>query len=116
MERSAWPCHAILTYGYHLPVDKHSSHGIIGMPATQAHVLLQMGEVRERKDGALVAELDRKVVTTTKAMELLGVSRSTISRLVKDGKLSGYRLTTNPRSELRIYLDSIEEFWAQRQF
>jgi len=58
----------------------------------------------------------RPVVTTTQAMEMLDVSRATVSRLIKRGELSGYRLTPAKNSDFRIYIDSIREFMKRREF
>jgi excisionase family DNA binding protein len=61
------------------------------------------------------ATKEREAVTTTQAMQMLGVSRATVTRLARRGQLEGYRLTLSPQSELRIYVDSIEEFKRLRQ-
>jgi excisionase family DNA binding protein len=58
---------------------------------------------------------ERAVVSTTEAMRMLGVSRATITRLVKRGDLRGYRLTPAKYSDYRIYVDSIEEVKERRQ-
>jgi excisionase family DNA binding protein len=62
-----------------------------------------------------MGEEERKVVTTTEAMKLLGLSRATVSRLLKRGDLEGYKLTPAKHSDLRIYVDSIEELKERRK-
>ena len=59
---------------------------------------------------------ERETISATRAMQMLGLSRSSISRMVQKGDLEGYKL--NPRrrnSHLRIYLDSVEEFLESRR-
>jgi excisionase family DNA binding protein len=58
---------------------------------------------------------DRETVTASEAMEILGVSRTTISRLVKRGDLEAYKLTPARNSPLRIYKDSVEELLEERK-
>jgi len=55
-------------------------------------------------------------VTTAQAADLLGVSRSTITRLVQDGQLEAYKLNPSAvNSPLRIYRASIDRLLEQRQ-
>ncbi len=49
------------------------------------------------------------VVTLDEAARLLGVSKSTASRLYKSGLLVGYKLTPAKNSPLRIYTASIDK-------
>jgi excisionase family DNA binding protein len=69
----------------------------------------------EGKDDPSVGEPERKAVPATEAMKMLGVSRSTIRRLLQQGELRGYRLTPSKHSDYRIYVDSIEELKERRQ-
>jgi excisionase family DNA binding protein len=69
----------------------------------------------EGKDDPSVSERERSAVPTTEAMKMLGVSRSTIRRLLQQGELHGYRLTPSKHSDYRIYVDSIEELKERRQ-
>jgi excisionase family DNA binding protein len=63
----------------------------------------------------LMDDQDREVVTTTEAMAMLGVSRSTVTRLVQRGELEAYKLTTAKHSDLRIFLDSIHDLLRRRK-
>jgi DNA binding domain, excisionase family len=50
-----------------------------------------------------------QMVTTTKAMELLGLSRNQVIRLIEKGEIPAYRFGREYRlklSELRAYLES----------
>ncbi|MBU0705478.1 MAG: helix-turn-helix domain-containing protein [Chloroflexi bacterium] len=58
---------------------------------------------------------DRPTLTTTQVMDLLGVSRSTVVRLVQRGELKAYKLTLGQTSPLRIYKDSVDELLDSRQ-
>ena len=58
---------------------------------------------------------DRHTFTTSQVMELLGVSRATVSRLVQQGELEGYKLTAAKNSHLRIYKDSVEDLLERRK-
>ena len=58
---------------------------------------------------------ERQVVTANEAMDLLGVSRATVSNLVKQGDLEAYKLTPAVNSPYRIYLDSIQSLLKRRQ-
>ena len=58
---------------------------------------------------------DRPTLTTIQVMDLLGVSRSTVVRLVQRGELKAYKLTLGQTSPLRIYKDSVEELLDSRQ-
>lgn len=54
--------------------------------------------------------------TTAQAADLLGVSRSTVTRLVQDGKLKAYKLNPSAvNSPLRIYRTSVDRLLQQRQ-
>lgn len=57
----------------------------------------------------------REAVTTTEAMKILGISRATVTRMIRRGDLAAYRLTLQKHSPLRIYRDSIETVIARRQ-
>ena len=57
----------------------------------------------------------RQVATTSETMDLLGVSRATVSNLVKQGDLEAYKLTPAVNSPYRIYLDSIQSLLKRRQ-
>ena len=57
----------------------------------------------------------RETVSTQDAMEMLGVSKATVTRLVRDGELDAYKLTPGLTSDYRIYLDSIESLLKRRQ-
>jgi excisionase family DNA binding protein len=58
---------------------------------------------------------ERETVTTSEVMGLLGVSRATVTRLVKKGELEAYKLTPAKNSPLRIYKDSVEELLEERK-
>ena len=58
---------------------------------------------------------ERPTTSTTEAAQLLGVSKTTITRLVKRGDLEAYKLTTGATSPLRIYQDSVEALIQRRQ-
>jgi excisionase family DNA binding protein len=63
-----------------------------------------------------VTEAEKQdVITTDEAMEILGLSRSTVTRLIKDGELKARRLTPRRNSPYRIYRSSIEDFLRRRQ-
>jgi excisionase family DNA binding protein len=55
------------------------------------------------------------IVTLAEAARLLGVSKSTASRLYKAGHLRGYKLTPKRNSPLRIYRTSVDELLKRRQ-
>lgn len=57
---------------------------------------------------------EKPTYTTKKVMKLLGVSRMTVTRLLAQGKLKGYKLTGEATSPYRIYKDSVDAFLAQR--
>lgn len=57
----------------------------------------------------------KAAVTTDEAARMLGVSKMTISRLIRDGELDGYQLTTSPKSPYRIYVESIQTFLKRRK-
>ena len=57
----------------------------------------------------------RKAVSTQEAMQMIGVSKATVSRLIRDGDLEAYKLTPKITSPYRIYVDSIEQFLERRQ-
>jgi excisionase family DNA binding protein len=48
-------------------------------------------------------------------MDLLGVSRSTVIRLIQRGELMAYKLTPGQTSPLRIYKDSVEALLERRE-
>ncbi len=56
-----------------------------------------------------------ETVSTTEAMDILGVSRPTITRLIRRGELKAHRLTPAPTSPFRIYVSSIEAVRRRRQ-
>ena len=56
-----------------------------------------------------------ETVTTTEAMEILGVSRPTITRLIQQGELKAHRLTPASTSPFRIYVSSIEAVMRRRE-
>ena len=58
---------------------------------------------------------DRKTVTATQAMAMLGVSRMTLSRMIRRGELEAYKLTLATNSPYQIYLDSLTALLARRQ-
>ena len=57
----------------------------------------------------------REAVSSREAMKMLGVSRSTVARLVRTGQLEAYKKTPGVTSDYRIYLDSIEKLLERRQ-
>lgn len=57
----------------------------------------------------------RKAVSAQKAMKMLGVSRATVTRLVRIGELEAYKLTPGVSSPYRIYVDSIDRLLERRQ-
>jgi excisionase family DNA binding protein len=59
--------------------------------------------------------MTEETVTTQEAMKILGVSKATVSRLVKRGELAAYKLTPAENSPLRIYKDSLDELLEKRQ-
>ena len=59
---------------------------------------------------------ERAVVTTKEAAGLLGVSTTTISRMVTAKELEGFKLNPGRRnSPLRIYLDSVQAILDSRR-
>jgi len=57
----------------------------------------------------------RETLTTSEVMELLDVSRPTVTRLLASGVLEGYKINPHVRnSHLRIYRDSVEQFLEER--
>ncbi len=58
---------------------------------------------------------ERQVVTANEAMEVLGVSRATVSNLIRQGDLEAYKLTPALNSPYRIYLDSIQALLQRRE-
>ena len=60
-------------------------------------------------------QITTEIVDTTEAAQILGVSRSTVTRLAKDGKLEAYKLTPAPNSPYRITRASIQSLLEQRQ-
>ena len=59
---------------------------------------------------------ERAVVTAKEAAELLGVSHTTISRMVRAGDLAGYKLNPGRRnSPLRIVLSSVQVILETRR-
>ena len=56
-----------------------------------------------------------QTITTARAAEILGVSRSTVTRLVQHGQLQAHKLTTAPNSPYRITRSSLERLLEQRQ-
>ena len=60
-------------------------------------------------------ESARPTVTTEEAAEILGVSRTTIPRLIKRGDLDAYKLIPATNSPLRIYRDSIDALLKARE-
>ena len=57
----------------------------------------------------------RLAVSTQEAVSILGVSKATVARLVRDGELEAYKLTPGITSPYRIYRDSIDAFVQRRQ-
>lgn len=57
----------------------------------------------------------RQVATTSETMDLLGVSRATISNLIRRGDLEAYKLTPALNSSYRIYVDSIQSLLKRRE-
>lgn len=58
---------------------------------------------------------DKQVITATKAMEMLGISRAQLSRLIRARQIDGYKLTPGVRnSPYRVYIDSVRKFIRQR--
>ena len=56
------------------------------------------------------------IVTTAQAAELLGVSKSTVTRFLRDGILKGYKLhPASTNSPFRIYRTSVDRLIQQRQ-
>jgi len=60
-------------------------------------------------------QTERQTVSANRAMEILGVSRATVSNLVRKGDLEAYKLTPARNSPYRIYLDSIQALLRERQ-
>lgn len=61
--------------------------------------------------------MDQKpTLTASEAAAKLGISVMTISRLWREGYLTGYKLNPDKRnSPLRIYAESVEELLNKRQ-
>jgi excisionase family DNA binding protein len=59
--------------------------------------------------------MNEETVTTQEAMKILGVSKTTVTRLVKRGELRAYKLTPAQNSALRIYKESLEELLEKRE-
>ena len=57
----------------------------------------------------------RPTANADEAAEILGVSKSTITRLIQRGDLVAYKLTPRKNSPLRIYRDSIDTLLKTRQ-
>lgn len=57
----------------------------------------------------------RPTINATEAARQLGVSKSTITRLVQRGDLQAYKLTLGTTSPLRIYQDSVNLLLEKRQ-
>lgn len=57
----------------------------------------------------------RRAVSTREAMKMLGVSKSTVARLIRIGELEAYKLTPGVTSDYRIYVDSIEKLLERRK-
>lgn len=62
-----------------------------------------------------MAQTDRPVLSTNQVMELLGVSRTVVTRLLQQGELDGYMLTTAKNSPFRIYKDTVDDLLRHRQ-
>ena len=60
-------------------------------------------------------DTEKPTYTTKEVMGLLGASRMTVTRLLDQGKLTGYKLTGGSTSPWRIYTDSVDTFLAQRE-
>lgn len=58
---------------------------------------------------------ERKTVSVTEAAAMLGLDRTTVTKLLQDGDLKGYKKTLGLTSPWRIYVDSIEEFKRLRE-
>ncbi len=57
-----------------------------------------------------------QIISAAKAAQLLDVHPSTISRMVKNGDLTGYKITPSRRnSPLRIYRNSVDELLRRRR-
>lgn len=57
---------------------------------------------------------DRETVTAGEAIKMLGISRMTLTRMIKRGELEAYKLTLAKNSPYRIYLDSVQTLLALR--
>lgn len=53
-------------------------------------------------------------VSSHEAAQQLGVSVTTVTRLIKQGFLTAYKLTNGKTSPLRIYQSSIDRYLAAR--
>jgi len=54
------------------------------------------------------------VMSTMQAARELNLSHMTVLRLVQTGALRAYRKTNTPHSHIMVYVDSLEDFKAQR--
>jgi excisionase family DNA binding protein len=59
--------------------------------------------------------MDDNTISTAEAAALLGVSRTTVTRLVNSGQLKGYKKTPARNSPMRVYRDSVLEFITEKQ-
>jgi excisionase family DNA binding protein len=55
------------------------------------------------------------IITTVEAAGMLGVSRATVSRMIRRGEIEGYKLTGAQNSPYRVYRQSILEFLTKRE-
>ena len=56
----------------------------------------------------------RETMSAAQAVKLLGVSRMTVWRLLRDGHLEGCRLTPYANSRWMVYADSVEKYLQER--
>ena len=64
----------------------------------------------------MTSDTSEQTIGTAKAAQLLDVHQSTISRMVKSGDLTGYKITPSRRnSPLRICRSSVDELLRRRE-
>lgn len=58
---------------------------------------------------------ERETISATQAGSILGLSRATIWRLLRDGHLAGYQKTPYAGSPWVVYVDSVKEYLRKRE-
>lgn len=58
---------------------------------------------------------ERETMNSSEVVELLGVSRMTVWRMLRDGHLEGRRLTPYSQSRWLVYRDSVEKLLSEER-